>query len=37
MHEEYINDIIDLLKQCTDIPTLDLIHQILLKQIHNAQ
>ena len=36
MHEEYIQEIAKLLEQCTDIPTLDLIHQILIKKIQNA-
>jgi hypothetical protein len=36
MHEEYIKEIAQLLEQCTDIPTLDLIYQILIKKIQNA-
>lgn len=36
MHEEYVKEISKLLGKCTDIPTLDLIHQILIKKIQNA-
>ena len=36
MREEYINEIAKLLEKCTDIPTLDLIHQILIKKCQNA-
>lgn len=36
MHEEYIKDIITLLDKCSDIATLDLIHQILVKKCQNA-
>jgi hypothetical protein len=36
MHEEYIKEITALLEKCTDISTLDLIHQILAKKCQNA-
>lgn len=36
MKEEYINEITKLLGTCTDIPTLDLIYQLLLKKCQNA-
>jgi hypothetical protein len=36
MHEEYVKDIAALLEKCTDISTLDLIHQILVKKVQNA-
>lgn len=36
MHEEYIKEISKLLEKCTDIPTLDLIYQILLKKCQKA-
>lgn len=36
MREEYIKEIVKLLENCTDIPTLDLIHQILIKKCQNA-
>lgn len=36
MHEEYIKEIAALLEKCKDIPTLDLIHQILIKKCQNA-
>lgn len=36
MHEEYVKEISKLLEQCTDIPTLDLIHQLLIKKCQNA-
>lgn len=36
MHEEYLNEIVVLLEKCTDIPTLDLIHQLLIKKCQNA-
>lgn len=36
MHEEYVKDITELLESCTDIPTLDLIRQILFKKCQNA-
>lgn len=36
MHEEYIKEISKLLESCTDISTLDLIHQILIKKCQNA-
>jgi hypothetical protein len=36
MHEEYVKEIISLLERCTDIPTLDLIHQLLIKKCQNA-
>lgn len=36
MREEYIKDIIKLLEQCPDLPTLDLIYQLLVKKCQNA-
>ncbi len=36
MHEEYVKEITALLEKCTDIPTLDLIYQLLVKKIQNA-
>lgn len=36
MHEEYVKEIFALLEKCTDIPTLDLIHQILIKKCQDA-
>lgn len=36
MHEEYIKEITALIQLCNDLPTLDLIHQILIKKIQNA-
>ena len=36
MREEYIKEIVTLLEKCKDIPTLDLIHQILIKKCQNA-
>jgi len=36
MREEYIKEIISLLEKCSDIPTIDLIHQILVKKCQNA-
>lgn len=33
MEKEYINEIIELLKQCDDVALLDLIYQLLLKSI----
>ena len=36
MHEEYIKEISKLLEKCPDIPTLDLIRQILLKKCQQA-
>lgn len=36
MHEEYRKEIIKLLEDCTDIPTLDLIFQLLHKKIRKA-
>lgn len=36
MHEEYKNEIITLLDKCKDIPTLDLIYQLLIKKCQNA-
>lgn len=36
MKEEYVKEIIALLEKCSDIPTLDLIHQILVKKCQNA-
>ena len=37
MKEEYIKEISKLLEKCTDIQTLDLIHQILVKKCQNAR
>lgn len=36
MQKEYIQEISSLLEKCTDIPTLDLIYQILVKKVQNA-
>ncbi len=36
MPEEYIKEIITLLEKCTDISTLDLIYQLLVKKCQNA-
>lgn len=36
MKEEYIKEISNLLVKCNDIPTLDLIRQILIKKCQNA-
>lgn len=36
MQEEYIKEIMKLLKDCPDIPTLDLIYQLLLKKSKKA-
>lgn len=36
MKKEYIEEIIALLEKCNDIPTIDLIYQILLKKCQNA-
>ena len=36
MHEEYVKEITALIQLCSDIPTLDLIHQILVKKIQDA-
>ena len=36
MHEEYKEEIIKLLDKCTDIPTLDLIFQLLFKKAQKA-
>lgn len=36
MHKEYMDEIVSLLEKCTDISTLDLIHQILIKKCQNA-
>jgi hypothetical protein len=36
MREEYIKEIVKLLEKCTDIQTLDLIHQLLIKKCQNA-
>lgn len=36
MREDYIIEIKNLLEKCTDVPTLDLIRQILIKKIQNA-
>ena len=36
MHAEYVKEISELLEKCTDISTLDLIRQILIKKIQNA-
>lgn len=35
-HEEYVEEISSLLEKCTDISTLDLIHQLLIKKCQNA-
>lgn len=36
MREEYIKEIAKLLDECTDVPTLDLIFQLLLKKTQKA-
>lgn len=36
MKDEYIKEISKLLEKCTDIATLDLIHQLLIKKCQNA-
>ena len=36
MHEEYIKEITALLEKCTDIATLNLIYQLLIKKCQNA-
>jgi hypothetical protein len=36
MKEEYVTEISKLLEKCTDISTLDLIYQILVKKCQNA-
>lgn len=36
MREDYIKEISKLLEKCTDIPTLDLIHHLLIKKCQNA-
>ena len=37
MQQEYIQKITLLLEKCPDIPTLDLIYQILVKKVQNAE
>lgn len=36
MKEEYVIEISKLLEKCTDISTIDLIYQILVKKCQNA-
>lgn len=36
MKEQYIKEILELLEKCTDLPTIDLVHQILVKKCQNA-
>ena len=36
MKQDYITQIINLLEKCTDISTIDLVYQILLKKCQNA-
>jgi hypothetical protein len=36
MKEQYIKEILELLEKCTDIPTIDLVYQILVKKCQNA-
>jgi hypothetical protein len=36
MKEQYIKEILKLLEKCTDLPTIDLIRQILVKKCQNA-
>jgi hypothetical protein len=36
MKDEYIKEISILLEKCTDISTLDLIYQLLIKKCQNA-
>jgi hypothetical protein len=36
MKQEYITEIVQLLEKCTDLSTIDLIYQILVKKCQNA-
>ena len=36
MKQEYITEILKLLEKCTDISTIDLVRQILVKKVQNA-
>jgi hypothetical protein len=37
MHQDYIQEITSLLERCKDIPTLELVFQILVQKVQHTQ